>query len=228
MVTGRAADTEYESYAVADDGAATVVSPTWSFTTGAARLFRIGRRTSTSGRRPAITTRPTWSQDPGGSGRRSDQSGDSFDLIDLASGSPVGATLQVDNSGINTTSDNGADFSGGPAFGVFNGIVDAQGVYSFNEVGDVWQEVNLSGLDPSKRYEVVTSSNRDQGREPPNVWTQVELLGADAVDRGVWRIDDRRVADAGSARDTEQHRPRRRRQVDGDRSRIGRLDQSQV
>jgi hypothetical protein len=174
--SGRAPNTQYEWYAVADDGAATVVSPTWSFTTGAAPAVPnwsayVDLRSSVGDQNAANVVAI-----PEGPADVPINPATSFDLIDLASGSTVGATLQVDNSGINTTSDNGADFSAGPAFDVFDGIVDAQGVYSFNEVSDVWQ-INISGLDPSKRYEVVTSSNRDQVASPER-WTQVELLGA--------------------------------------------------
>ena len=101
-----------------------------------------------------------------------------FSLIDIQSGAPVDATLQVDNSGMGISSENGGDFSAGPAFGVFDGIVDAQGVYSYADANAVWQ-LNIGGLDPSKRYEVVVSSNRNEAVSPER-WTEVELLGAAA------------------------------------------------
>ena len=101
-----------------------------------------------------------------------------FSLDDIGTGLPVGATMQVANSGIDVTSDNGGDFTSGPGYDVFEGIVDAQGVYSYSDAGDVWQ-INLAGLDPTKRYEVVASTNRDQAATQER-WTKVTLLGADA------------------------------------------------
>ena len=109
----------------------------------------------------------------------------SFTLLDLASGRDTDARLQVDNSGLYISSDNGSSFTGGPAFAVFDGIVDGAGVYS-EQAGAIFQ-VNLSGLDPAKRYTVVATSNRNQ--DPANRasdangderWSDFELVGADA------------------------------------------------
>ena len=102
----------------------------------------------------------------------------SFTLLDLSSGLDTDARLQIDNSGINTTSDNGASSTGGPAAALFGGIVDGQGVYSFNEAGDIFQ-LNLSGLDPAKRYTVALTTNRDENATPER-WVDLTLLGTDA------------------------------------------------
>ena len=85
----------------------------------------------------------------------------SFTLLDQATGTDTGARLQVDNSGINTTSANGTSSTGGPAYDVFGGVVDGAGVYTYVDAGDVFQ-LNFSGLDPAKRYTVVLTANRDQ------------------------------------------------------------------
>ena len=119
---------------------------------------------------------------PEGSGGSPIDSAEVFELLDLATGLDTDARLQVDTSGINTTSDNGAGFdeaAKGPAYDVFGGIVDGAGVYSFNESADVFQ-LSVSGLDPAKRYTIALTTNRDENASPER-WTDLELLGADAA-----------------------------------------------
>ena len=99
-----------------------------------------------------------------------------FDLIDIDSGATVGATLRVDNSGIDVSSDDGGPFTAGPAFDVFDGIVDPAGVYSFSDPDDVWQ-LNFAGLNPSMRYEIVLSTNAATPASP-EAWTDVSLGSA--------------------------------------------------
>ena len=84
----------------------------------------------------------------------------SFTLLDQISGSDTDARLQVDTSGINTTSANGASSTGGDANNVFGDIVDGAGVYTFVDSTDVFK-LNFSGLDPAKLYTVVLTANRD-------------------------------------------------------------------
>ncbi len=98
-----------------------------------------------------------------------------FDLIDIDSGATVGATLQVDNSGIDVSSDDGGPFTAGPAFDVFDGIVDPAGVYGFSDSDDVWQ-LNFAGLNPSMRYEIVLSTNAATPASP-EAWTDVSIAG---------------------------------------------------
>ena len=99
-----------------------------------------------------------------------------FDLIDIDSGATVGATLQVDNSGIDVSSDDGGPFTAGPAFDVFDGIVDPAGVYGFSDSDDVWQ-LNFAGLNLSMRYEIVLSTNAATPASP-EAWTDVSLGSA--------------------------------------------------
>ena len=110
----------------------------------------------------------------------------SFTLTDLATGLDTDARLQVDNSGLYISSENGTSFSAGPAFDVFGGIVDGAGVFS-EQTGAVFQ-INLTGLDPAKRYTVVATSNRNQDPANRNSdpsgderWTDIELVGADSA-----------------------------------------------
>ena len=104
----------------------------------------------------------------------------SFTLTDLATGFDTDARLQVDNSGLGISSDNGATSTGGPAFDVFGGIVDGAGVFSFDNPSAVFQ-INLTGLDPAKRYTVALTSNRDQTASGDERWTDLELVDADSA-----------------------------------------------
>ncbi len=101
----------------------------------------------------------------------------SFTLTDLTTGTDTGGRLQIDNSSLGISSDNGGNFTGGPAFSVFGGIVDGAGVFSFTDAGAVFQ-LNVSGLDPTKRYTAALTNNRDQSHTGDERWTDLELMGA--------------------------------------------------
>ena len=199
-----------------DDGVNSVVGPTWSFTTGETPNWDayVDLRSSDA----ATTMQQMWSKSPRGPAGSPIEESMFFDLIDINSGSTVGATLQVDNSGINTTSDNGGDFSSGPGFDVFDGIVDAQGVYSYEEATDEWQ-INIGGLDSTKRYEVVVSSNRDQtgfaGALDASRTPRRRRVGASRIR---WHAG-RGQPDARAPADTGQHGSWRRRPLGVDRPR---------
>ena len=94
--------------------------------------------------------------------------------------SDTDARLQIDNSDLGISVRNGATSTGGPAFDVFGGIVDGAGVYSFDNPSAVFK-INLTGLDPAKRYTVALSTNRDQPTTGDERWTDLELLGVDSA-----------------------------------------------
>ena len=103
----------------------------------------------------------------------------SFTLLDLATGFDTDARLQIDNSTLGISSENGSTSTGGEAAAVFGGIVDGAGVFSFTDAGAVFK-LNFSGLDPAKTYTVALTSNRDQTASADERWIDLELVGADA------------------------------------------------
>ena len=101
-----------------------------------------------------------------------------WSLIDFASGATPGPQVQFEHERHVISSNNGGDFTAGPAFTAFNGKVAGSGEYSM-QAGAAYQ-MNLTGLNPSKRYTISLSANRNQvpASGVDERWGDWEILGA--------------------------------------------------
>lgn len=111
-------------------------------------------------------------------------------LWDIASGSPLGVTIEIRTNKVNVSgsrvafpspSTAGNPAPGTPAYNVFNGFVDfsGSGDSSVELLGATAAVTNIfSGLDPGKTYSLQATAVRAGTADYSNRWTVITLLGA--------------------------------------------------
>ena len=186
---GLASNTEYEWFAVVDDGTTAVQSDTWSFTTGDVPNWTayVDLRSSA-----AIPTLPMCSSF---SAQRTRTPPRLPVLRSILRPSSISSTLPLARRWMRPSRWTTA---GSTSFRT-TAATSRAALDSMCSMGSSTPQVSIRtttppmcgrstsrGLDPSKRYEVVASSNRTDAtdRAPPvERWTEVELLGADSAVR---------------------------------------------
>ena len=104
--------------------------------------------------------------------------GSSGRLIDHASGEDLPVVLTVEGGswdGVNHVTQGATSVFDTDAYDVFNGIIDATGVISYE--GNEPIRLTLEGLDPSLAYEIILFGNRDRSQYVAR-HTEVTLSGA--------------------------------------------------
>ncbi len=110
--------------------------------------------------------------------------GDTGYLKDFSDGTDT--SIEVQMSGNNLAPWAGTEFfqPGTNAHDTFDGIVNITGMASYNNgLLDWYYEANFNGLDPAKKYALVTTANRDNssydGDGASSRWTKFTISGAD-------------------------------------------------